>query len=113
MSDHASLPKDNLLDEARQFIDERQAGHSLVRQLADAVERLTAERNSLRASLVKPKPRDPNDPVSLAERALTWMQSAEGQESMRKAAAESNEFAEKLRAASNIPWERLHEPFTI
>lgn len=52
-------------------------------------------------------------PEEIARRALEWMQTPEGQAALRKAAAESKEFADALRAARNIPWEKLHEPFTI
>lgn len=45
MSADTKLSKDTLLDEARQFIAEQQAGHSLVKQLADAVVSRTAERD--------------------------------------------------------------------
>jgi hypothetical protein len=53
------------------------------------------------------------DPAVLAARVIEWLSSPEGQESMRQAAAQSEELAEKLRAARNIPWEKLHAPFTI
>lgn len=50
---------------------------------------------------------------TIVEQALAYLNSERGQEAMRQAAARSAEFAAKLRASQNIPWEKLYEPFTI
>ena len=71
-------------------------------------ERQVKERAEERKRQAKKK-----DPAEMARQVLEWMQTPEGQESMRKAAAASDEFAAQLREARNIPWEKLHEPFTI
>ena len=61
----------------------------------------------------------PSEPVSemtpakVAAAFLEWMDSPEGREHMRKSAEERAEFIERLKAARNVPWEKLHEPFTI
>lgn len=52
-------------------------------------------------------------PAEVAAACLQWMESPEGREHMRKSAEERAEFIEGLKAARNIPWEKLHEPFTI
>lgn len=41
----------SLLDEAIEFVEDKQVGYSLVRQLAAEINRLTAERDRLREAL--------------------------------------------------------------
>lgn len=49
----------------------------------------------------------------IVEQVMDYLQSERGQKAMRQAAAESKAFADKLREAHNIPWEKFHAPFTI
>lgn len=69
---------------------------------------LIADRDALREAM---KPKD--EAQHLAARAVEWLCTPEGQESMRKAAADNSEFIEALKKSRHIPWEKLHEPFTI
>jgi hypothetical protein len=45
--------------------------------------------------------------------ALAYLMSERGQEEMRKSSRASKELEELFRKARDIPWEKLHEPFTI
>lgn len=62
---------------------------------------------------VPSKPVSEMTPAEMAAACLEWMESPEGREHMRKSAEERDEFIEQLKASRNIPWEKLHEPFTI
>lgn len=53
------------------------------------------------------------DPKAIAQAYFEWLASDEGQARIKEAAQRRDEFMAKLRAARNIPWEKLHEPFTI
>lgn len=51
--------------------------------------------------------------AEIVDHALKYLQTPRGQAAMRKHAAAAKEFADTLRKAHEIPWEKLHEPFTI
>jgi hypothetical protein len=55
----------------------------------------------------------PKEIREMADRAIAYLLSPEGQEKLRKSAEESRRLAEAFRKARDIPWEKLHEPFTI
>lgn len=74
------------------------------RQWNDIAAQLIEER---RALLAKPEIKEQ------AARVVAWLCSPEGQEAMRKAAADSQEFADALERSRHIPLEMLHAPFTI
>lgn len=80
--------------------------HALARARSwnDLAGRLIVEREAM-------KPKD--DAAKMAARAVEYLCSPEGQESIRRAAADSAEFIEALKKSRHIPWEKLHEPFTI
>lgn len=95
-------------DQLQRFNDRIENALKQSREWNEIAATLIAERDA-----AKPKPRDEKDPAVIAERAVAFLCSAEGQQAMRKAAANNAEFIEALKAARNIPWEKLHEPFTI
>lgn len=49
----------------------------------------------------------------MAERTIEYLLSPEGKEQMRKHQEEMRKLEALFQKARNIPWERLHEPFTI
>lgn len=53
------------------------------------------------------------DPKAMAQKCIEWLESDEGRAAMREASKRSDEFAKQLREMSKVPWEKLHEPFTI
>jgi hypothetical protein len=53
------------------------------------------------------------DPRVMAKRVITWLQSPEGQEELRKSNERCEEIVKMFRKARDISWERLHAPFTI
>lgn len=52
-------------------------------------------------------------PQEIATKVIAYLESDEGKAAMRKAAEESKELEEMFRKAREIPWQKLHEPFTI
>jgi hypothetical protein len=49
----------------------------------------------------------------VVEQAIDYLLSERGQMAMAKAARESKEFTDKFRRMRNVPWEKLHAPFTV
>ena len=49
----------------------------------------------------------------MARKALAYLNSPAGRRALAKSAREAKAAADVLRRARDIPWERLHEPFTI
>jgi hypothetical protein len=45
--------------------------------------------------------------------AVEWLRSPAGQAAMRAAKEANQPFIDSLKKARQIPWEKLHEPFTI
>jgi hypothetical protein len=50
---------------------------------------------------------------AMAEKTVRYLFSPEGQMQLRKHREEADKIVELFRQARNIPWEKLHEPFTI
>lgn len=53
------------------------------------------------------------DPQAVVKAFLEWLGTDEGKACVKESNRRAEEFSAKLRAARNIPWEKLHEPFTI
>lgn len=47
------------------------------------------------------------------KRFFAWLESVEGQVALAESERRMHETEELLATGRNIPWERLHEPFTI
>ncbi|HPA25504.1 MAG TPA: hypothetical protein PLK76_01960 [bacterium] len=44
---------------------------------------------------------------------IAWINSPEGQASIKKALAEADEFTARLAEDRKVPWQKMHEPITI
>ena len=53
------------------------------------------------------------DAKAAAEQIIEWLQSPKGQAVLRRNAKKTEEFIAELRKCRQIPWEKLHAPFTI
>lgn len=51
--------------------------------------------------------------MEMAETVFNWLLSEQGQEAARESARRCEETAKILAKGRDIPWEKLHEPFTI
>jgi len=51
--------------------------------------------------------------IAMAKSVLAYLQTERGQKAARESAARCKETAELLAKGRDIPWEKLHEPFTI
>ena len=49
----------------------------------------------------------------MAERTVEYLCSPEGQAELRQHREETEKLVALFRKARDIPWEKLHEPFTI
>jgi hypothetical protein len=55
----------------------------------------------------------PAEIKAMAERALKYLMSTEGQMRLRERDLQAEAVAELFRKSRYIPWEKLHEPFTV
>lgn len=53
------------------------------------------------------------DPRAMAERYLAWLLTPEGQAAQAESDRRLKETEALLAKGRDIPWEKLHEPFTI
>jgi hypothetical protein len=54
-----------------------------------------------------------DDPKELADRAVAWLVTTEGQRTMREAIVEADELVKRLNEDRKVTPEPLHQPMTI
>lgn len=51
--------------------------------------------------------------TEMVDSALDYLMSERGQSALREAARKSKELSDKFRKMRDVPWEKLHAPFTV
>lgn len=51
--------------------------------------------------------------AAMVKTVIAYLRTERGQEMIREMSKASADLAELLKSARDIPWEKLHEPFTI